>query len=124
MEQKALESPELRTQHILSLHKELLESKIQIKTLEQALSRLGRYDSNNCAEDCEREGKPLFLCAMFKIFIFSTLYALIGLQCTTIAESLDSMAHDTLQNRLRSEQREQAQRVESLVQNFIIRGVV
>ena len=44
MDQKALASPELRTQHILSLHQEQLESKIQIATLEQALARVDRLN--------------------------------------------------------------------------------
>lgn len=53
MDQKALASPELRTQHILSLHKELLESKIQIATLEQALARVGRLSMEHWEVDDE-----------------------------------------------------------------------
>lgn len=60
MDQKALASPELRTQHILSLHQELQERKIQLATLEQALVRVGKLDTEhwegNGEERCHRQG--------------------------------------------------------------------
>lgn len=69
MDQKALASPELRTQHILSLHQELLESKIQIATLEQALVRVGRLD----IERSHNEGTLICMCALLCFFAFFCL---------------------------------------------------
>ena len=39
MDRKNIEQPELRSSHILNLHRELCDAKIQIKTLEAALAR-------------------------------------------------------------------------------------
>lgn len=50
MDHKALESPELRTQHILTLHQELLERQTQIKMLEQALQRVCGFNSDAVGE--------------------------------------------------------------------------
>ena len=78
MDQKALASPELRTQHILSLHQELLESKIQTATLEQALVRVGRLDmeqwEGSGEERSRRQGTKRGALLLFFVFVFASYY--------------------------------------------------
>lgn len=143
MDQKALASPELRTQHILSLHQEQLENKIQIATLEQALARVSGLNKDHWEERGGESDHGTSCCVLGVCFCYlllsdmsygvevSLLYR-IWLYCDHqhllyiffflifTSETGHDNVFDSLQADLRAEQTHQALRVEKLLQSAIM----